>query len=303
MALLLLSTRARAPIWHRILTEAGEEMIEGEAAVTDPAAITEIACWTPPADLGRYPNLRAVISVGAGVDHLPPMPAGVALSRTLSSGIDTMVRDWVVMATLMLHRDLPTYLNQAREGIWKAQPVREAASRRVGILGMGRIGGLVAESLKSLGFDVAGQSRSGAGDTGVMLFKPTETEAFLAHSDLLVCLLPLTEETRGILGARTFGMLPKGAGLIHAGRGGHLCVADLRDALDKGQLSAAVLDVTDPEPLPADHWLWSDPRVIVTPHVAAQTNPVEGALHALAVIRAIRAGRPVPGLVDQARGY
>jgi glyoxylate/hydroxypyruvate reductase A len=303
MALLFLSTRARAPIWHRILTEAGEEMIEGEAAVTDPAAITEIACWTPPADLGRYPNLRAVISVGAGVDHLPPMPAGVALSRTLSSGIDTMVRDWVVMATLMLHRDLPTYLNQAREGIWKAQPVREAASRRVGILGMGRIGGLVAESLKALGFDVAGLSRSGAGDTGVTLFKPTETEAFLARSDLLVCLLPLTEETRGILGARTFGMLPKGAGLIHAGRGGHLCVADLRDALDTGQLSAAVLDVTDPEPLPADHWLWSDPRVIVTPHVAAQTNPVEGALHALAVIRAIRAGRPVPGLVDQARGY
>lgn len=303
MALLFLSTRERAPIWHQILTDAGEEMIDGEAAVTDPAAITEIACWDPPSDLGRYPNLRAVISVGAGVDHLPPMPTGVALSRTLSNGIDTMVRDWVVMATLMLHRDLPTYLDQARQGIWKAQPVREATSRRVGILGMGRIGGLVAESLKAFGFDVAGLSRSGAGGSGVALFKPTETEAFLARSDLLVCLLPLTDETRGVLGARTFGMLPKGAGLIHVGRGGHLCVQDLREALEAGQLSAAVLDVTDPEPLPADHWLWSDPRVIVTPHVAAQTNAVEGAHHALAVIRAIRAGRPVPGLVDQVRGY
>lgn len=303
MALLFLSTRERAPIWHQILTEAGEEMVDGEAAVTDPAAITEIACWNPPADLGRYPNLRAVISVGAGVDHLPPMPAGVVLSRTLSTGIDTMVRDWVVMATLMLHRDLPTYLKQAQEGIWKARPVREAASRRVGILGMGRIGGLVAESLTALGFNVAGLSRSGNQASGITLFKASETEAFLARSDLLVCLLPLTDETRGILGARTFGMLPRGAGLIHAGRGGHLCMADLREALDEGRLSAAVLDVTDPEPLPEDHWLWSDPRVIVTPHVAAQTNPVEGARHALAVIRALRAGQPVPGLVDQVRGY
>ncbi|WP_126975327.1 2-hydroxyacid dehydrogenase [Frigidibacter oleivorans] len=303
MALLFLSTRERAPVWHRILTEAGEEMVDGEAAVTDPAAITEIACWTPPADLGRYPNLRAVISVGAGVDHLPPLPPGVVLSRTLSAGIDAMVRDWVMMAVLMLHRDLPAYLQQARQGLWKARPVREAASRRIGILGMGRIGRLVADSLTTLGFDVAGQSRSGAGGPGSTLFRASETEAFLARSDLLVCLLPLTEETRGILGARTFAMLPRGAGLIHAGRGGHLRMTDLREALDGGQLSGAVLDVTDPEPLPADHWLWSDPRVIVTPHVAAQTNPVEGAQHALAVIRALRAGHAVPGRVDRERGY
>lgn len=248
MALLFLSTRERAPIWRQILTEAGEEMVDGEAAVTDPAAITEIACWVPPADLGRYPNLRAVISVGAGVDHLPPLPPGVVLSRTLSAGIDTMVRDWVLMATLMLHRDLPVYLSQARDGVWKARPVRESASRRVGILGMGRIGRLVAQSLHALGFDVAGLSRTGAGDSGIALFDASQTEAFLARSELLVCLLPLTDQTRGILNARAFAALPKGAGLIHAGRGGHLCMADLRAALDAGQLSAAVLDVTDPDP-------------------------------------------------------
>ena len=302
MALLFLSTPARLPVWRDILREAGETMIEGMAAVTDPAEVTEIACWIPPADLTRFPRLRAVIGVGAGVDHMPPMPPGVILSRTLAPGLEAMVRDWVVMATLMLHRDLPVYLEQGRRGVWQTHPVHLATARRVGILGMGRIGRLVAGSLAGLGFDVAGLSRSGGGGP-VPVFDPDRLDTFLARSDLLVCLLPLTAETRGILNARSFGRLPRGAGLIHAGRGAHLDHDALRAALDSGQLSAAMLDVTDPEPLPPDHWLWRDPRVIVTPHVAAQTDAAEGAHHALAVIRALDAGAPVPGLVDQARGY
>ena len=307
MALLFLSTPNRAPVWRAILSEAGETMFEGEEAVTDPALVTEIACWVPPKDLGRYPNLRAVISVGAGVDHLPPMPSGVVLSRTLAPGIEAMVRDWVVMATLMLHRDLPLYIDQARQGLWRAHPVQPATARRVGILGMGRIGRLAAHSLQALDFDVAGLSRSGGGRDAepgsVPVFAEGDVEAFLARSDLLVCLLPLTSETRGVLGAGTFAALPAGAGLIHAGRGGHLDMPALREALDTGRLSGAVLDVTDPEPLPADHWLWRDPRVIITPHIAAQTDPAEGARHALAVIRALRLGIAVPGLVDQQKGY
>jgi glyoxylate/hydroxypyruvate reductase A len=307
MSLLLLSTPERAPIWRGILSDAGETMFVGEDAVTDPALVTEIACWTPPKDLGRYPNLRAMISVGAGVDHLPPLPQGVALSRTLAPGIDAMVRDWVVMSTLMLHRDLPVYLEQARQGSWRTHPVRPASARNVGVLGMGRIGKLVADSLTAFGFDVAGLSRSGTsgeptpGD--VPIFGMDRFDAFLGRSDILVCLLPLTSETKGILGKGTFDALPKGAGLIHAGRGKHLDIQALQEALDSGQLSAAVLDVTDPEPLPSDHWLWRDPRVIVTPHIAAQTDPREGAYHALAVIRALRQGAPVPGLVDREKGY
>ncbi|MDR7126660.1 glyoxylate/hydroxypyruvate reductase A [Pseudotabrizicola sp. 4114] len=305
MALLFLSTPARAPVWRQILSDAGETMIDGEGAVTDPALVTEIACWTPPEDLGRYPNLRVVISVGAGVDHLPPMPPGVALSRTLAPGIEAMVRDWVVMATLMLHRDMPVYLDQARSRLWRTHPVRAASARRVGILGMGRIGGLVAGSLTALGFDVAGLSRSGAGADmdSVPVFGMDQRDAFLARSDLLVCLLPLTGETEGILDASLFAALPKGAGLIHAGRGKHLNMPDLQAALTSGQLSAAVLDVTEPEPLPPGHWLWHDPRVIITPHIAAQTDAAEGARHALAVIRAMRQGLPVPGLVNQDKGY
>ncbi|SCY94604.1 2-hydroxyacid dehydrogenase [Paracoccus tibetensis] len=302
MALLFVSTAARLPVWQAMFDKAGIPMIAGEAAVTDPAEVTAIACWIPPADLTRYPNLRVVLSVGAGVDHFPPLPEGVALVRTLAPGIEAMVRDWTLMATLMLHRDMPTYLQQASRGLWQSQPVRLASDRRVGIMGMGRIGGLVASSLTALGFEVAGMSRSGR-KRAVPIFPADRLDEFLARTDLLICLLPLTEETRGILGRRTFAALPRGAGLVHAGRGPHLDPEALRDALDAGQLSGAILDVTDPEPLPQDHWMWRDPRIVITPHVAAQTDAAEGAAHAIAVMRALQEGAPLPGQVDRALGY
>ena len=302
MSLLYLSTPARLPVWQTLFAAAGETLIAGEDAVADPADVTAIACWTPPADLTRYPNLRAVLSVGAGVDHMPPLPDGIELVRTLAPGIEGMVRDWVVMATLMLHRDMPLYLEQAQRGAWQGHPVSLASTRRVGILGMGRIGTLAAQSLAALDFEVAGLSRSGT-DGVVPMFPAADVDAFLARTDLLICLLPLTAETRGILNARTFAMLPQGAALVHAGRGAHLDTAALRAALDAGQVSAAMLDVTDPEPLPSDHWIWHDPRVIVTPHIAAQTDPAEGGRHALAVMQALRDGTPLPGRIDLERGY
>ncbi|HEV6964252.1 glyoxylate/hydroxypyruvate reductase A [Roseateles sp.] len=303
MALLLLSTAERGEVWPRVFAEAGESIFVGEASVADPAAITHIACWVPPQDLSVYTGLKTVISVGAGVDHLPPMPAGIALSRTIAPGIEAMVRDWVVMATLMAHRDVPTYLAQARDRLWRAGKVTAASARTVGILGMGRIGRLAAAGLGNLGFRVRGWSRSGTPVDGIDMFAAADLDDFLRGADILVCLLPLTAATRGILGEAMFAKLPQGARLVHAGRGAHLDMAALSRALDAGRLASAVLDVTDPEPLPAEHPLWSDPRVIITPHVAAQTDAREGALHALTVIRAVREGRPIPGLVARERGY
>jgi glyoxylate/hydroxypyruvate reductase A len=303
MTLLYLSTGDRAHVWAPIFAAAGETMVIGEDAVTDPAAITHIACWTPPRDLRRYPNLRVVVSVGAGVDQIPPLPEGVALSRTIAPGIEQMVRNWVVMAALMLQRDMPLYLEQAAQGVWRGRPPGGAGDCRVGVMGMGRIGRMAAHSLAGLGFAVAGFSRSGAAVEGVEVFGPDGLSAFLARTDLLVCLLPLTAETRGMLNAGLFARLPRGARLVHAGRGAQLDMDALRDALDAGRLASAMLDVTDPEPLPPGHWAWSHPRVIVTPHVAAQTDAAQGARHVLAVIRASRAGQTVPGLVDPAVGY
>ncbi len=303
MALLFLSTPERAEVWQPIFAEAGEELIVGEAAVSDPAAVTHILCWMPPDDLARYPNLRGVISSGAGVDQMPPMPDGVALVRTLAPGIEEMVRDWVVMATLMLHRDMPRYLQQQGLGQWSAHPVPLARGARVGIMGVGRIGQLVARTLGDMGFALSGWSRSGRAVEGMTIFGADDLGAFLAQAEILVCLLPLTAQTRGLLNADLFGKLPAGARLVHAGRGAHLDMQALKSALDRGQLTSAMLDVTNPEPLPADHWAWGDPRVCITPHVAASTDHAEGARHALEVIRADRNNMDLPGRVDPRKGY
>ncbi|MEP3112231.1 glyoxylate/hydroxypyruvate reductase A [Nisaea sp.] len=303
MGFLLQTFPERAAVWAQVFAEAGEPLYCGADQVIDPADIRYLACWTPPADLGIYPNLELVISVGAGVDQMPTMPEGVRLCRTLSPGIDEMVRDWVVMATLMLYRDMPTYLSQATSGHWKAHDVPLARNGRVGIMGMGRIGRLVAKTLGGLGFNVAGFSRSGTAVEGVRIFGVDALEPFLHESDVLICLLPLTDETRGLLNAELFSKMPKGAHLVHAGRGAQLDMADLRSALDSGRLGSAMLDVTNPEPLPEDHWAWTDPRVIVSPHVAASTDHREGAEHALAVLRSSRAGAALPGLVDTTVGY
>lgn len=300
--LLLLSTPERAEIWRRVFADQGEAIATG-LQDCDPSQVTHLACWLPPADLGIFPALRAVISTGAGVDHFPPLPDGVTLARTIAPGIEGMVRDWVVMATLMLHRDMPRYLAQQRRGEWQGGPVALARNRRVGIMGMGRIGALAAETLTGLGFAVRGWSRSGAPVPGAQMFGQDGLAEFLGGCDILICLLPLTPQTQGILDAELFAQLPEGAGLVHAGRGAQLDMDAMRAALDAGQLSGAVLDVTNPEPLPQDHWAWADPRLIITPHVGAMTDAEEGAQHALAVIRADRAGQPIPGKVDPARGY
>ncbi len=303
MTLLLVSTAERGEVWPAVFAEAGERIVVGEAAVADADAITHIACWNPPPDLARYAGLRTVISVGAGVDHLPALPPGVMLSRTIAPGLEAMVCEWVVMATLMAHRDMPLYLAQAREHAWKPAKVASAADRRIGIMGMGRIGQRAAASLVALGFTVRGWSLSGAPADEVEMFAADGLDAFLAGTDILVCLLPLTERTRGILGDAVFAQLPAGARLVHAGRGGHLDMAALARAVEGGRLASAILDVVDPEPLPKGHPFWDDPRIIITPHVAAQTDAREGALHALAVIRAQREGLPIPGFVARERGY
>ncbi|OCX59979.1 glyoxylate/hydroxypyruvate reductase A [Thioclava sp. SK-1] len=303
MALLFMSLAERGAVWARVFEQANERFILGEDAVTDPAEVTHLACWQPPADLTVYPNLQAVISVGAGVDQMPAMPPGVTLSRTIAPGIEEMVRDWVVMASLMLHRDMPQYLEQAGRGEWSAKGVTLARKRRVGIMGMGRIGRLAAASLSAMGFNVVGYSRSGTPVDGLNVFGADQLGDFLAQSDLLVCLLPLTPQTEGMMDAAFFAQLPQGALLVHAGRGKQLDMAALRTALDAGQIGAAMLDVTEPEPLPNDHWAWSDPRVVITPHVGSSTDHEEGARHALAVLAASRSGLPIPGEVDQQRGY
>ena len=304
MALLRLSTPERGAVVRAALSQALPDLPFVEGAAPDPQAITCAVAWTCPPDLfARHPNLRLLISVGAGVDQLDltAIPPHVQVVRMLEPGLPEQMAEYCTLATLALHRDLPAYVSQGLAGRWQARRNRPAAAARVGVMGMGQLGRAVLTALSPFGFPLAGYSRSGAAPAGVEAF--TDLAAFLSRSDILICLLPLTPETEGILNAATFAQLPQGAALVHAGRGRQLVSQDLLDALDSGHLSSAMLDVTDPEPLPADHPLWRHPRVIVTPHIACQTRADDAARHVIRVLTAWRTDAEIPGLIDRRRGY
>jgi glyoxylate/hydroxypyruvate reductase len=299
---------ARGQAWARIVHETTEDfelqVWPDFGAAND---IEYLVAWTIPTGLiAKLPRLRAVFSVGAGVDQLDlaAIPANLPLARMLEPGIEACLTSYVAMAVLALHRDLPAYLAQQRAGIWRPLPVHPPSACRVGLLGLGRLGMAAAMTVRGLGFPVAGWSRLAKAIDGIACHCGADGLArLLAVSDILVCLLPLTVETRGILNAENFARLPRGAGLINAGRGGHLVEADLLDALASGQVGAAVLDVTETEPLDAEHPFWRHEHILLTPHVGAVTQTDTGIAALLDNIRRHVRGESLEGLVNRARGY
>jgi glyoxylate/hydroxypyruvate reductase A len=212
--------------------------------------------------------------------------------------------EYVALSVLRLHRQDLDYLAQQRAEIWLEREQKNAAERPVGILGFGTLGRDAGRKLRALGFDVAGWSRGSKTVPGFHTFAGADgLDLLLRRSEIVVCLLPLTEETRGILNASAFAQLPRGAGIVNAGRGGHVVESDLLAALDTGQVSGAVLDVFDDEPLPPGHPFWRHPRIIVTPHVAAETHPATAAPIVRDAIRQCEAGLPIANRVDLTRGY
>jgi glyoxylate/hydroxypyruvate reductase A len=275
--------------------------------IGDPADVRFLAAWEPPTDLQwRFENLQVLFSTGAGVDQFDfsVLPPQLCVVRMVEPGIVQGMVEYVTHAVLDLHRDMPAYRRAQQQRQWRPLSVRPARERRVGVLGLGLLAQAVLEKLVAFDFDCAGWSRSRRDLPGVRCYAgDDELDTLLGRSDVLVCLLPLTDATRGVLNATLFGKLPPGASLVHVGRGAQLVASDLVQALDGGGLSEAVLDVTDPEPLPADHALWSHPRVRITPHIASMTQPHTAARAVIENLRRFARGEALVGLVDRARGY
>lgn len=275
----------------------------------DPRCLdAEVAvCWNPPADIyTRMPRLRLIHGIAAGVDNLLDGQGtrGLPVCRVVDPGLARGMIEYVRWSVLHFHRHFDRMAAQQRERAWRRLPLVPASGCRVGVMGLGELGGVVAQALRDDGYDVGGWSRSARRIDGVRTWHGEGGLApFLARTDVLVCLLPLTDATRGILGAATFDRLPAGAALVHCGRGEHLVPDALVAALSRGHLRGAVLDVFPTEPLPADDPLWTCPGVVVTPHMASMATSAEVVRQVADNIQRLRDGLPLRNTVDCARGY
>jgi glyoxylate/hydroxypyruvate reductase A len=264
--------------------------------------------WKPDKDvLASLKNLKMVVSLGMGVDHLLAdnrVPPGVAVTRIVDDGLIGQMSEYAIYWALHFHRDMDKYGVHEKAATWKVEPFVDTIDRRVGIMGLGTIGQDTAQKFKIMGFPTAGWSRSPKSVPGVESFHGADGLAkFLARTDILVNVLPLTRETHGILNARTLGALPRGSYLINMGRGGHTVDEDVIAALDSGQLNGAALDVFATEPLPQDHAFWAHPKLRVTPHIAGATNPRTAAAGVIENIKRVRSGQPLLNEVDPKTGY
>lgn len=271
-----------------------------------------VAWHTPDGFFKHFPNLQAVLSAGAGVDHLmrrTDLADDVDIIRVIDPDLTGRVTAWTVMNVIAHHRQALAYLDAQARSSWEPLPQTSAPDVRVGIMGYGELGQSVGKVLSLLGYDCAGWARSPKPEADMPVFSGTgELDAFLARSDILICLLPLTSETRHILNADLFAKLPQdgvtgGPFLINGGRGGHQNEAELLKALQDGVLKGASIDVFHQEPMPSDDPLWKAPNIIITPHTAGMSAPEALIGNMVRNLIAYASGEVLDNLVDRKAGY
>ncbi len=313
MAILLAIQGWEPDVWlDRFRALGGGREVRLIPEIGDPDTIEYACAWkAPPGLLAGLPNLRAIFSLGAGVDHLlsdSSLP-DVPIVWIIDPDLTMRMTEYVVLHVLLHHRRFKKYDENQRARVWRDERDPAASEVRVGIMGLGVLGLAAARALGTLGFSLAGWSRTPKAAAGVTVFAgEAGLRPFLARTDILVSLLPLTPETRGMLGYELFQGLARdgalgGPVLINAGRGGVQVEADILRALDDGTLAGASLDVFEREPLPAESPLWTHPRVFVTPHNAAQSDPRALTRYVLAQIERFERGLPLENVVDRRRGY
>jgi glyoxylate/hydroxypyruvate reductase A len=264
--------------------------------------------WTPPAELfATQRDLKAVFNIGAGVDGvmaLPNLPRGLPLVRLNDAGMAVQMAEYVCHALIRHTREFDLYAVQAKERRWKLRRPVNRAAFPVGVMGLGSIGARVAGAVAAFGYPTFGWSRSPKSLPGITAFSGQDRlDDFLHAVRVLVCMLPLTPETEGILNASTLSKLKPNGYLINVARGRHLVEEDLLALLDDGTLAGAAIDVVRREPLPADHAFWMHPKITLTPHVSAVTLREESVAQIAGKIRALERGEEIDGVVDFQRGY
>ena len=270
----------------------------------DASVDVALVATPPPGTFERLGKLKLVQSLWMGVERLladPAYPKGVPLARLVDPGMVAAMSETVLAHVLDWHRHHYVYRVEQQARRWHRLKQFLASDRTIGILGLGELGSDAARKLRALGFNVVGWSRRPKTLEGVTCL--TDLDAVLERSDVIVCLLPLTSHTKGILNVRTLRKVKLGGALINVARGGHVVAEDLIAVLDSGHLARAYLDVFEHEPLPAGHPLWGHPGVTITPHTAALTEPRTAIPKIVDNIERLRRGEPPLNLVDFDAGY
>ncbi|HWD59925.1 MAG TPA: glyoxylate/hydroxypyruvate reductase A [Stellaceae bacterium] len=307
---LLFSSRLDDPVaWSAALQAAMPGLnVRVSPELGDVADIETALVWkAPPGELASLPNLRLITNLGAGVDPIladATIPPHIPVARLGDEVMAQMMAQFVTMCVLHHYRELGRHARQQRESQWHYELPRASYDVRVGIMGIGLLGGAAARMLTSIGFPVAGWGRSPRAIDGIETFHGVAGLAsFLARTEILVCLLPLTRETHHIVGRDVLYALPRGAKLVNCGRGGTVDEAALLAAIRDGQIAEATLDVFETEPLPADHPFWTMEEVLVLPHIGSIAVPEIAARDVVENIRRLATGEPLLNIVDRARGY
>ena len=306
---LLLCNRDGRPsdAWLNDLRRALPEAQVDEWQPGVPADYDAAIVWNPPQQLfDEQPQLKAVFNLGAGVDklmalHLPP---DLQIVRLEDAGMAVQMAEYVCHALIRFYREFDWYAQQQKEQLWKPRRPWERDDFPVGIMGLGALGARVAQAVRQFDFPVLGWSRTRRDLEGVRCYAgKDELSAFLKATRVLVCLLPLTDETRGILNREALERVQLGGYLINVARGALVVEDDLRNLLEEGHLAGATLDVFEDEPLPTDHWLWTQPFVNVTPHISAQTVRRDAVVQVALGVRALMRGALPARVVKRSRGY
>ncbi len=309
MSIVIIRNDHKTKAWKEALLKADPDLeIFAFDEDHDPKEIIMAMVWKPPhGSLTAYPNLKAIASFGAGVDFLfqdKSLPADVPITRVVDPVLAADMSEFVIGVILAQLKNLLIFKSVQPQGKWLPMEYRRISEVTVGIMGLGELGARLADDLVRIGFKVRGWARSEKSLKGVSCYEGEQDfDAFLSGSELLVCLLPLTPDTSGILNKDLFLKLPEGAYVINVARGGHLVDQDLLEVLDQGHLSGAFLDVFAQEPLPANHPFWKHPKVDMSPHIASVSDVNSVVPQLLENYYRLQKGKPLINEVSTTRGY